>query len=123
MLWVRSVRTTMVRFDPAARLGAPGRLAAVFLGGVGAVVALFWIGDAVWNGRLPPGSFLAALVVVFLAAAYVVPIPDPDGPPDLDPVWESQLDREDADVDPTTDPDEWDDVDLTADPDEWDDDR
>jgi len=79
---------------PFDSLGDSGRLAVVLFGGVVAVWALFGLGSAVWNGRLPPGTVLLALLVVFLAVAAVVPTPEPDPDPQPHEVWQRELDED-----------------------------
>ncbi len=80
-----------VRDALADRLGDPGSLALVLLGGVVAVYGLFVVGAAVWNGRLPPGTFPLALLVIFLAVVVAVPTPDPDPEPEPHEVWQQEL--------------------------------
>lgn len=102
-----------VRDALADRLGDPGSLAVVLLGGVVAVYGLFVVGAAVWNGRLPPGTFPLALLVIFLAVVVAVPTPDPDPEPEPHEVWQRELEGDGEPWDDEDDPrDDSDDVDT-----------
>jgi hypothetical protein len=73
------------------RLGTGGRVAAALFGGVAAVWGLFAVGAAVWYGALPPGSFLALLVLTVLVVALVAPTPEQDSVPEPHPAWQREL--------------------------------
>lgn len=80
----------------ADRLGAGGRVAVALLGGAVAVWALFGVGAAVWYGVLPPGSFLAVLLVAVVVAAVVAPTPEQESVPEPHPAWQRELDEREA---------------------------
>lgn len=73
------------------RLGTSGRVAAALLGGVVAVWGLFGVGAAVWYGALPPGSFLALLLLTVVVVAVLAPTPEQDSVPEPHPAWQQEL--------------------------------
>jgi hypothetical protein len=75
----------------AGRLGTNGRVAAALLGGVVAVWGLFGVGAAVWYGALPPGSFLALLLLTVVVVAVLAPTPEQDSVPEPHPAWQQEL--------------------------------
>jgi len=73
------------------RAGAGGRVAVALLGGVVAVWGLFGVGAAVWYGVLPPGSFLALLLLTVAIVAVLAPTPEQDSAPEPHPAWQQEL--------------------------------